>query len=222
VPDTPVVTWWPGAGPEVPAAEPLGALAQRRVTDATAAALPREALLALAAGYQPGDTDLAWTRATSWRSLLAATLDQPHEPISGGAVLAEALNPTADLLAAWLGSRLGVPFQREVSDGPGITDVCFTTSEGETRISRPDGRNATLSRPDGPDRNVALHRRDLPDLLAEELRRLNPDEVYGETLAAVATGGSAGSSPQDSTAGGSGGSSPQDNTAGDAAPAPGQ
>ena len=36
------------------------------------------ALAARAAAYQPGDTDFGWTRATPWRSLLAATLDQPH------------------------------------------------------------------------------------------------------------------------------------------------
>jgi hypothetical protein len=35
---------------------------------------------------------------------------------------------------------------------------------------------------------VALHRREASELLAEELRRLNPDEVYGETLAALAAG----------------------------------
>ena len=33
VPDVPVVTWWPGQVPEVPSQSPLGALAQRRVTD---------------------------------------------------------------------------------------------------------------------------------------------------------------------------------------------
>jgi hypothetical protein len=32
---------------------------------------------------------------------------------------------------------------------------------------------------------VALHRRDTAELLAEELRRLDPDEVYGETLVHV-------------------------------------
>jgi glucose-6-phosphate dehydrogenase assembly protein OpcA len=47
---------------------------------------------------------------------------------------------------------------------------------------------ATLTRPDQPDRRVALHRRDTTELLAEELRRLNPDEVYGETLASLASG----------------------------------
>ena len=37
VPDTPVVTWWPGTAPSAPAGDPLGQLAQRRITDAAAA-----------------------------------------------------------------------------------------------------------------------------------------------------------------------------------------
>ena len=43
---------------------------------------------------------------------------------------------------------------------------------------------ATLARPGQPDRHVALQRRDIAELLAEELRRLDPDEIYGESLAA--------------------------------------
>jgi glucose-6-phosphate dehydrogenase assembly protein OpcA len=188
VPDTPVVTWWPRGGPAVPSGDPLGLLAQRRVTDAASAREPARALAGLALGYRPGDTDLSWTRATTWRSVLAATLDQPHGEISGGSVAAEPGNPTADLLAAWLSSRIGAPFSRDESGGPGITEVRFVTSEGHITITRPDGRTATLSRPDQPERRVALHRRDTADLLAEELRRLNPDEVYGETLASFAAG----------------------------------
>jgi glucose-6-phosphate dehydrogenase assembly protein OpcA len=182
VPDTPVVTWWPRNGPAIPSGDPLGMLAQRRVTDAASAPEPVEALVALAVGYRPGDTDLSWTRATPWRSLLAATLDQPHGEITGGLVAAEARNPSADLIAAWLSGRLGAPFSRDISSGPGITEVRFTTTDGDITIARPDGRTATLSRPDEPDRRVALHRRDTTELLAEELRRLNPDEVYGEAL----------------------------------------
>ena len=193
VPDTPVVTWWPTNAPVVPAGDPLGLLAQRRVTDAAAAGAPAAALATLAAGYRPGDTDLSWTRATTWRSLLAATLDQPHGPITGGLVCAEPGNPTADLIAAWLTSRLRVPFERDVSGGPGITEVKFRTADGDITISRPDGRTATLSRPGQPDRRVALHRREIAELLAEELRRLNPDEVYGETLAGYAASTAAGS-----------------------------
>ena len=70
--------------------------------------------------------------------------------------------------------------------GPGVAEVSCVTADGKIVISRADGRNATLSRPGEPDRFVALHRRDTDELLAEELRRLDPDEVYGEALAAAA------------------------------------
>ena len=182
LPDTPVV-WWPGAPPATPAGERIGVLAQRRITDAATADEPRQSLARLAAGYQPGDTDLSWTRATPWRSLLAAILDQPHGAVTGGTVRAEAGNPSADLIAAWLAERLLIPVSSEVSAGPGITEVIFTTSDGEIAITRPDGRVAELRLPGEPERRVALHRRETPELLAEELRRLDPDEVYAESLA---------------------------------------
>ena len=186
VPDVPVVTWWPDEAPPSPHADPLGSVAQRRVTDAAASEAPKDLLLTLAKAYQPGDTDLSWTRATSWRSLLAATLDQPYPELLSGEVLAEPDNPSADLIAAWLGLRLGIEVQRGESGGPGITEVSFDTPDGKVALSRPDGRNATLSWPGRPERRVALHRREAPDLIAEELRRLEPDEVYAETLRALA------------------------------------
>jgi glucose-6-phosphate dehydrogenase assembly protein OpcA len=215
VPDTPVVIWWPGKSPEAPAADPLGRLGQRRITDSACSEVPGRRLLELAAGYRPGDTDLAWARTTTWRSLLAATLDRPVGSIIEATVAAEADNPSADLIAAWLAGRLGVSVSTEVSEGPGVTEVSFLTDSGKVVLSRADGRNATLSKPGEPDRFVALHRRDIAELLAEELRRLDPDEVYGETLATLAgpAGGSGGSSPLAGTAGGSGGSSPLANTA---------
>ncbi len=186
VPDTPVVVWWPGKAPDAPAADALGMLGQRRITDAAATAAPHHRLLHLAAAYRPGDTDLAWARTTNWRSLLAATLDRPYAEMLEATVGAEADNPSADLIVAWLTGRLGVAVHREISDGPGVTEVSFMTANGKIVISRADGRNATLSRPGEPDRFVALHRRDIAELLAEELRRLDPDEVYGETLAVLA------------------------------------
>jgi glucose-6-phosphate dehydrogenase assembly protein OpcA len=192
VPDTPVVTWWPGSAPPVPSDDLVGVLAQRRITDSAASPDPRRMLDALAASYAPGDTDLAWTRATNWRSLLAATLDRPHSEITAVRVAAEPGNPTAELLTAWLGLRLRVPATLHESGGPGITGAAFECAEGDIAISRPDGRNATLSRPGEPDRYVALHRRDSADLLSEELRRLDPDEVYGEVLAATGAAALAG------------------------------
>ena len=87
-------------------------------------------------------------------------------------------------MAAWLAGAAGRSgARRRASSGPGVTEVSFLTADGKIVISRADGRNATLSRPGEPDRYVALHRRDIAELLAEELRRLDPDEVYGETLA---------------------------------------
>ncbi len=186
LPDIPIVTWWPDLAPGIPSADPLGALAQRRVTDAAASDKPRQMLSALASGYRPGDTDLSWTRATPWRSLLAATLDQPYAEMSSAMVSAEEQNPSADLIATWLASRLDVPVTREISAGPGITEVTFVTADGNITLSRPDGRTATMSRPGQPERRVALHRRDTAELLTEELRRLDPDLVYAEALARFA------------------------------------
>jgi glucose-6-phosphate dehydrogenase assembly protein OpcA len=185
VPDVPVVTWWPDNAPEIPAKHPLGALAQRRVTDAAQADDPQEMLAGLSAGYQPGDTDFAWTRATPWRSLLAATFDQPHPSMVAAEIAAEEDNPTADLIAAWLAGRLSVPVSRTVSGGPGITGATFGTEDGLIEITRFDGRTATLHWPGRAERMVALHRRDIAELLSEELRRLDPDEVYAETLSHV-------------------------------------
>jgi glucose-6-phosphate dehydrogenase assembly protein OpcA len=185
-PDVPVVIWWPDEAPVSPGADRLGAVAQRRVTDAAASDEPGEMLLTLADAYKPGDTDLSWTRSTPWRSLLAATLDQPYPDLRSGEVLAEPANPTADLIAAWLSRRLGITLNRGQSAGPGITEVSFDTPDGKIMLFRPDGRTATLSWPNRPDRRVALHRRDTADLISEELRRLEPDEVYAETLRTVA------------------------------------
>src|SRR5579875_567885 len=182
LPDTPVVTWWPGPAPEIPSADPLGALAQRRVTDAAASGKPRQMLTALASGYRPGDSDLSWTRATPWRSLLAATLDQPYATLQRGVVSAEQHNPSADLITTWLSGRLGIPVLREVSGGPGITEVRFVTADGDITLSRPDGRTATMARPGQGERRVSLLRRDTAELLTEELRRLDPDDVYAEAL----------------------------------------
>lgn len=59
--DTPVVVWWPGECPEVPAKDPIGVLAQRRIVDARAETDSVTAIVGRAGGYVPGDTDLAWT-----------------------------------------------------------------------------------------------------------------------------------------------------------------
>ncbi|MGZ4438649.1 MAG: glucose-6-phosphate dehydrogenase assembly protein OpcA [Nocardioidaceae bacterium] len=183
LPDSPVVVWWPGKAPDDPAADPLGRLARRRITDAAAVPTRKsQAMLTQCRSYAPGNTDLAWTRVTPWRALLAASLDQQPGKVTSASVTAERISPSADLLSAWLADRLKVPVARHNSDGPGITRVTLTTKAGDVTVSREDGKLATLSSPGAPDRPVALKRRDLDQLLSEELRRLDPDDVYAETV----------------------------------------
>ncbi|MEU6344148.1 glucose-6-phosphate dehydrogenase assembly protein OpcA [Streptomyces sp. NPDC046977] len=182
LPDAPVVVWWPVDAPGHPAEDPLGALAQRRITDAYAVERPLEQIDARAASYRPGDTDLSWTRLTPWRSMLAAALDQARATVTSAAVESEADNPSAELLARWLGNRLGVPVDRVVTDGPVVTAVRLRTPGGDIHIDRPEGPLATLSIPGQPKRHLALMVRSTAELIAEELRRLDPDEMYATAL----------------------------------------
>lgn len=183
LPDSPVVVWWPGKAPDDPAADSIGALAQRRITDTAASERGRStAMLTQARNYADGNTDLSWTRLTPWRALLAAALDQYPAKIQGGRVAAERANPSADLLVAWLSDRLSIAVERVTSKGPGITAVALMTGGGEIEITRPDGLLAEFSIPNAPNRPVALKRRGLAELLAEELRRLDPDDVYDDTV----------------------------------------
>ncbi|EDY61137.1 MULTISPECIES: glucose-6-phosphate dehydrogenase assembly protein OpcA [Streptomyces] len=182
LPDAPVVVWWPVDAPENPAKDPLGALAQRRITDLYAVENPLDVLAARVRSYAPGDTDLAWTRLTPWRSMLAAALDQARAEIISGAVEAEADNPAAELLARWLEARLKVKIDRVVSDGPVVTAVRLGTANGEVVIDRPEGPLATLSLPGQPSRTLALKVRSTSELIAEELRRLDADEMYAVAL----------------------------------------
>ena len=185
LPDTPVVAFWPGAAPSVPSDDLIGRHAQRRITDAATAADPLAELQIRREGYIPGDTDLAWARLTPWRSVLASIFDQEVGPVSSIVVTGEDANPSVPLLAAWLGGALACPVEVRVDPGPGLTSVVLATADGPIAIERPDGRTATLRRPGVPDSTVSLPRRDLAALLSEELRRLDPDDCYASTLAAI-------------------------------------
>ncbi|MEU4767214.1 glucose-6-phosphate dehydrogenase assembly protein OpcA [Actinosynnema sp. NPDC023794] len=184
LPDTPVVAWWPNEAPAVPAEDPIGQLAQRRITDAAAEKNPIRALEQRKSGYRPGDTDLAWTRLTLWRAMLASAFDlPPYEKVTEAEVSGESDSPSTDLLAAWLAGCLRVPVRRaKASRGEGIVDVRLERRSGLVELSRPDGKVGTLTQPGQPERRVALQRRQVRDCLAEELRRLDPDEVYEAAL----------------------------------------
>lgn len=185
--DSPVVAWWPGAAPAIPGQDPIGKLAQRRITDAAAARHPIKALESRCTSYAAGDTDLAWTRLTPWRALLAAALElPPQEVVETVTVTGAADNPSTDLLAGWLRSQLQVPVQRRASpSGGGISSAVLERRCGPVELIRPDGKVGTLRQPGQPDRRVPLKRRPVRECLAEELRRLDPDEIYHAALQAL-------------------------------------
>jgi glucose-6-phosphate dehydrogenase assembly protein OpcA len=184
LPDAPLVAWWPNAAPVDPADDPIGRMAARRITDASASKNPAKALAQRAEAYRAGDTDLAWTRITRWRALLAAALDQPpFEPVTQAVVTGGSDSPSTDLLAAWLGHRLGCTVTRRKSKaGTGMVGVELERRSGNVSLQRPDGSVATLTQPGQPERRIAMPRRSDVDCLLEELRRLDPDEIYAETL----------------------------------------
>jgi len=182
--DSPVVVWWPEDAPLSPSEDPIGAMGQRRITDAAESRSPRRELDRRRENYAPGDTDLAWTRTTKWRGLLAAALDQPpYEPVTQVTVTGATNSPSTDLLAAWLSETLKCEVVRaRMPSGTGIFGVRLLRRGGPIDLVRADGNVATLSQPGQPDRRISLPRRSLTECLAEELRRLDPDEIYAAVL----------------------------------------
>lgn len=187
LPDSPVVVWWPGDAPKDPSQDAIGQFAQRRLTDSEASGSPVRALRAVARKYAPGDTDLAWTRLTPWRALLAAALDQSTGKVTGGEVTAGTGNPAAALLVAWLESRLKVSIKTHRSVGEQIAKVVLNTADGDVLIERIDEKSCHFSVPGSSPCVVPLGARTLAELLAEDLRRLDSDEVYKATIAHMLT-----------------------------------
>lgn len=187
LPDAPVVAWWPAEAPKVVSESPLGRIAQRRITDAAAQPNPRAFLGHLSETYAPGDTDFAWTRLTLWRAQLAAVLDQPpYEPITAVEVHGSPDSPSTGLLAAWLQMQLQIPARHElvtpVHGASGIQGVRLHRASGEIELERTSTNIVSLVQPNQPRHDISLPRRNLRDCLAEELRRLDPDDLFGEVI----------------------------------------
>ncbi len=181
-PDAPVVTWWFGEPPHLIAHDPLGVLADRRVTDCGLAADPLAALAQRAADYAPGDTDLSWARTTAWRALCASAFDSVSVPAGSATVTGAAGDPARALVAGWLAACLGVEVGLADEGGPGISAVRIDLEDGAIGITRAGRATAQLTQTGQPDRTMPLEPRALGDLLAEELRRLDADETYARAL----------------------------------------
>jgi glucose-6-phosphate dehydrogenase assembly protein OpcA len=184
-PDVPVVTWWNGPPPHQISTDPLGVVAERRITDVAQAPDPAAALHQRAMDYAAGDTDLAWTRLTGWRSLVAGTLDRPAAQVTAATVTAAAADPGATLLAGWLCARLGVTASIRDTGTTGIRSVRLGLADGaEVTVSRRDG-TAVMERTGHRSRTLPMFTPTPGELIAEELRRLGADRTYAAALSAA-------------------------------------
>src|SRR5690606_9202140 len=146
-----------------------------------------EFLFQLAESYRPGDTDFAWTRLTLWRAQLAAVLDQPpFEPVIAVSVTGNQDSPSTTLLAAWLQGALRVHVDQTLVDSegvrPGIHQVVLSRATGDIVLERVQTSVAELTQPGQPNHDIPLPRRSLRDCLSEELRRLDPDDLFGHVI----------------------------------------
>jgi glucose-6-phosphate dehydrogenase assembly protein OpcA len=184
--DVPVVTWWRCGPPDRIAYDPLGVVAERRITDTLQCDDPLDALRERAEDYAPGDTDLAWTRITPWRTLVASVFDAAHSLPTTITVDASPNDPSAALMGGWLKARLGVtPEVRPAAGSSHLRGVTMEMRDGGTvKIERENG-TVIVRRTGLPDRTLPLTDRSLGDDLAEELRRLDPDPTYAAALSAA-------------------------------------
>ncbi len=184
LPDAPIVAWWPSVVPDSPAKEPIGSMAHTRLTDSVNSDNPQANIRKLRENHVPGDVDLAWTRATVWRGLVATVLDQPpFDSVTAVEIAGAAAHPSLDLLGAWLANALDVPVTLQPIEGAlGLTKVLLKRDSGDIEFTRNDGKRATLCQPNMPEQHINLPIRSLEDCLAEELRRLHPDMFYSEVL----------------------------------------
>ncbi|WP_243106646.1 glucose-6-phosphate dehydrogenase assembly protein OpcA [Actinomyces lilanjuaniae] len=186
-------------GAHSPGRGPLGLLATTRITNTPSQKDPAAALAALAPVSVRGDIDLAWTRITLWRAMVASTLDST---VRSGAlrsiqVVGEPRNSSVRLMETWLRLRLGVEATRRDDPGTrGIASITAGTPDGDIVIARHDHDRVTVTRPGWAEPQVVtMERREPVATLNEELRRLTPDLVYQEVLTAFGKDASAPATP---------------------------
>ncbi len=185
VPDAPVVAWWPTNPPSNPSKDLLGAMASSRITDAMRSSNPEATIERLRRNWSAQDVDLSWTRLTVWRAMLASMVDQPpHIPIVHARVTAPSDFLPADLLRAWLRLKLNVPVDFEADEhAEAVTGVYLTREDGGVlSLERPHEDQSIISVPGQTPQPISVPVRTLEDCLTEELRRMDPDEVYADVI----------------------------------------
>ena len=79
-------------------------------------------------------------------------------------------------------TRLGVSITQRRGDMDQISKVVLHMAGGDVTIERIDEKSCQFSVPGSAPREVPLGRRAVAELLAEDLRRLDADNIYADTV----------------------------------------
>lgn len=189
LPDTPIVAWWPGHTPERPVEAQLGNIAQRRITNAQSDGTG-EQVQRLVQGYHPGDSDMAWSRITPWRGVVASALDRyADDPVQSVSIAGDPEDPAVHLAAGWLAVCLHVRVTRSPIDRPlqgvPVEHLALHCAGGDITVDVLDEHTARVVVPGSPASHVALGARSDTACLAEELRHLDDDVTYARALRGI-------------------------------------
>ena len=116
---------------------------------------------------------------------MASAFDGWHEGAASAVVDGDDADPSAQLLAGWLSSRLGFYIPVNKTGGGSIDQVRITLADGAVISANEDYGRLILHREGQQDSVAPFPERVLGELLAEELRRLDADRVFAESLGAV-------------------------------------
>ena len=185
LPDAPVVVWWPVDAPREPGEGPAGRARPapdhrhvRRRAPGRRARRPAPTPTPRATPTWPGPGSPRGARCWPPPSTRCTC------EVTSATVEGEAYNPSCELLAMWLADRLDVPVERVVSAGPGLTAVRLEHRRTATIVLDRAGRlaghavHARASRTARWRSSAAT----TAELIAEELRRLDPDDMYASAL----------------------------------------
>ena len=199
LPDLPVFLLWLAPPDfERPVFRALRTLTTRLVTDSTRFPETLAVLGSLIAQDREVVTDLAWTKITGWREVVASIFDDPghREALSELEHVAidyvRGSDAQARLLGGWLVASTGCdavvttrPVDRADMRVGSLTSVALDCGGQRYTVDRPQEGMAVIDAPDRVTRRVALRVPPTPVLIGEELEFLTNDHAFHAALAAI-------------------------------------
>ena len=199
LPDLPVFLLWLAPPDfERPVFRALRTLTTRLVTDSTRFPETLAVLGSLIAQDREVVTDLAWTKITGWREVVASIFDDPGHREALSALEHVAIDyvrgsdAQARLLGGWLVASTGCdavvttrPVDRADMRVGSLTSVALDCGGQRYTVDRPQEGMAVIDTPDRVTRRVALRVPPTPVLIGEELEFLTNDHAFHAALAAI-------------------------------------